>query len=150
MKVLLKADVRSLGRAGDVVSVADGYARNYLIPENLAVKATPRTLRMSEGLKAQASARQEELEQGYQAILDRLEGVVCQLTAAADENGHLYGSITERDILTALETQGFEDLDRRSVVLESHIKSTGEFMVPIRLSPELSVEVRVVVVPEEG
>lgn len=149
MKVLLKADVKSLGRAGDVVSVADGYARNYLMPKSLAVKATPRTLRMSESARAQASARHEELEQGYQAVLDRLQGVVCHLTAAADESGHLYGSITERDILAALESLGFEELDRRSIALESHIKSTGEFMVPIRLSQELSAEVRVVVVPEE-
>lgn len=148
MKVLLTTDVQALGRAGDVVVVADGYARNYLIPKKLAIKATGRALRMSDSIRTRAAAEQAEHEAVCRQLIDRLQGVVCELQAAADGNGHLYGSISERDIALELENMGLQ-IDRRSIQLETHIKSVGEFTVPVRLSPELSTEITVRVRAEE-
>ena len=147
MKVLLTKDIPSVGRAGDVVVVADGYARNYLIPRNLAIKATPGSLKNAQALRDSAATRRAEEDAASRELYERLSGLSCEFTAAADENGHLYGGISEREIAASLEEKGLE-VDRRDIVLEQHIKTTGTFQVPVRISPELTSEITIVVNPE--
>ncbi|HEY8449104.1 MAG TPA: 50S ribosomal protein L9, partial [Bacillota bacterium] len=139
MKVILKANVKNLGSAGQVVEVADGYGRNYLIPRGLAVEATPANLsELRQRERTQARQAQRELEQARK-LAAALAGRTIQLKARAGENGRLFGSITAADIAEEVRrTTGFE-LDRRKIELDEPLRQLGRFEVPVRLHPEVHV-----------
>lgn len=142
MKVILIQEVPHLGRVGDQVDVARGYARNYLIPRQLAVEATSPNLRALEQFKAQARRREERLRQEAESLAERLRGVIVTIVRPAGEQDRLFGSVTSSDIAEALAQQGIE-LDRKKIAMDGPIKALGTFVVPIRLYRETGAEIQV-------
>ena len=143
-EVILRDDVKSLGKAGELVRVRPGYARNYLLPQGLAYEATEGNRKRIAAETRARSARLSAEKDGAEALASRLNGVTLSLTGNAGEEGKLFGSITTSDIATALMSQGFE-VDRRRIDLDQPIKSLGEHVVPIRVHPEVEAKVRVTV-----
>lgn len=148
MKVILKDYVYKYGVAGDVVDVANGFARNFLIPRGLAIKATPAALRENEHLLKSATIRREELHQREQEAADRIGGVELVFGVKAGKNGKLYGSITTMDIAQALQEKSGVDINRRRIS-ERPLRELGIHTVPVRLGGGISPELKVVVVREE-
>jgi large subunit ribosomal protein L9 len=148
MEVILKEKVEKLGVKGDVVRVSDGYARNFLFPKKLAVPATPGNKAQIEQEKA-AAVRQEAKEKVEAEMLARqMANVSIKLSRKVGENNILYGSVTTLDIAEALEGKGFK-IDKRKIELEDHIKSLGQYQVPVKLHREVVVPISVEVVKEE-
>jgi large subunit ribosomal protein L9 len=147
MKLILKKDVARLGKAGEVVNVKEGYAYNFLIPQNLALEATENNLKIIELEKKKTAELKEKEKQEAKEICEKLANVSITVPVKVDSEGHLYRSVSVQDIVSALKTEGFE-IDKRNVVLENQIKETGVFRILIKLHPEASVEVKVWVVKE--
>jgi len=147
MKVILKETIDSLGIIGSEVNVAKGYARNYLLPQNKAVLATPENRRMLEQEKAKFELQIAKEKKIAEEMAARLEGVECKIAAKVSEEDRLYGSINVRDILKALKDQGVE-IEKRMVLLTDPIKTIGTHKVPIRVYKEVEPEISVEIVPE--
>ena len=149
MEVILKEDVADLGLRGEVVKVADGYARNFLLPRKLALQATDNNKAVIDQMKAAAARRSATEKVQAEELVARLEPLVLSFTRKSGEQGHLFGSVTSADIAADLAAQGFE-VDRRKIQLGEPLKSLGEFTVPIRLHREVTARVRVKVLAEAG
>jgi large subunit ribosomal protein L9 len=148
MKVILKQDVEKLGKAGDVVKVAPGYGRNYLIPKRVAVEATPGNIKITEMEKV-SQARRDHREMESATILAReIVKLTVTIRRKSGEEGSLYGSVTALDIADFLITHKI-DIDKRKIQLEEPIKTLGEYQVPIRLHREVTVPIKVIVEPEQ-
>lgn len=150
MKIILTRDVSNLGQAGDVKNVAAGYARNYLIPNGLAVKATPGALKEFERQRTAEASREQRLAERAEALAQRLSGLTLTFEAKAGETGRLYGSITTADLAEALEREVGEKFDRRKNILSGPIREVGRHVVSVRLAADVVTEVKVVVKPEGG
>ncbi len=150
MKVILLEDVPNLGQVGDIEQVAPGYARNYLIPQGLAVKATPGALKEFEHRQATEARREARMMARVEALAERLSEVTLTFEAKASEKGRLFGSITTSDVAEALEREVGEKFDRRKHILSDSIREVGEHVVPVRLTQDMVVEVKVLVKPEGG
>ena len=147
MKLILLKDVDKLGKRGDIVTVKDGYARNFLLPTGLARPNTPGNVKFVEKIKELEKTRiQEELEQARQ-LAERLGSFSCTLRAKVGEGEKLYGAITAQDIAAALQEGGIS-IDRKKITLEQPIKSLGIFQVPVRLHPDVATTLKVWVVKE--
>ncbi len=149
MRLILRHAVAHLGEAGDLVKVKPGYARNYLLPQRLAYRATEANVRRIEEERRirEEKARRAYLEANRRA--SRLEGLTLEFRARASEEGTLFGSVNVRDVLERLETADFGfEVDRRAIVLDDPIKTVGEHVVPIRLHSGVETEIRVVVEAE--
>jgi large subunit ribosomal protein L9 len=147
MEVILKEDVANVGFRGEVVKVADGYARNYLLPRKLAMQATAANKAVIEQMKVSAARRFAGEKAQAEGLMARLEPVVLSFTRKAGEHGHLFGSVTSGDIAAELAKQGFE-IDRRKIQQGDAIKSLGEVKVAIRLHREVTAHVTVKVQAE--
>ena len=145
MEVILKEDVAKLGSRGDVVKVADGYGRNFLLPRKLALQATAANKAVIEQMKAAAARRSATEKVQAEAQLAQLEPVVLTFTRKSGESGHLFGSVTSADIASELAAKGF-DIDRRKIVLGDAIKSLGNHEVSIRLHREVTAHLKVKVI----
>jgi large subunit ribosomal protein L9 len=149
MEVILKEDVVKLGGRGEVVSVAEGYGRNYLLPNKLAVEATKANKAVIEQMKA-SSVRKVAKEKGDAELLAKqFEGVSLQFTRKAGEHDALFGSVTSADIAHELEGKGFT-VDRRRIELDQPIKSLGEVNVALKLHKEVTVQIKVVVAKQDS
>lgn len=146
MKVVLRDDVADLGVKGDLVDVADGYARNFLVPRGLALRATKGVVKQAEAMRRNREARNIREREGAQALAGRLAGGAIEITARAGEGGKLFGSVTAADIAEAITVRLGVDIDRRLVDLAEPIKELGEHSVVLRLHAEVSPEVTVAVV----
>jgi large subunit ribosomal protein L9 len=147
MKVILKQDVEKLGKAGDVVKVAAGYGRNYLIPKRFALEATPGNIKIAE-MEKLAQARRDHREKEAATILARdIVKQTIKIQRKAGEGGSLYGSVTALDIADFLITHKI-DIDKRKIQLEEPIKALGEYQVSIRLHREVTVPIKVIVEAE--
>lgn len=144
MEVILKEDVLNLGHQGDVVKVADGYGRNYLLPRKLAIQATSANKAVIEQMKAASVRRSAKLKGEAELLLQQLENVALSFTRKTGDNDHLFGSVTAADITQALEAQGFQ-IDRKKVHLAEPLKALGEFHVPVRLHREVTAHLKVTV-----
>ncbi len=149
MKVLLLRDHDKLGRAGDVKNVADGYARNYLLPRGLAVLATSGALKQAETVRRAEEKRRAQLQAEAQAMANQLTGTTLTFRALAGETGKLYGSITAHDIVEAIQRAKGIELDKRKVELREPLRSLGTHTVSIRLATDLAPTVTVVIEPAE-
>jgi large subunit ribosomal protein L9 len=149
MEVILKEDIANLGQRGDVVKVADGYGRNFLLPRKLALQATQTNKAVIEQMKASAARRAATEKAQAEQQVAKLEPVALSFTRKAGEQGHLFGSVTSADIAAELAAHGFE-VDRRKIQLSEPLKSLGEFVVPIRLYREVTARVKVNVLAEAG
>jgi large subunit ribosomal protein L9 len=148
MEVILREDVEKLGTRGQLVKVANGYARNFLLPKRLAVAATESNKKIVEQ-ERQAHLRREAKVEGEAKDLSKMLGsVTITISQKAGENDQLFGSVTSKDIAEALETQGYT-IERRKIVLDEPIKTLGEFKIPLRLHREVTAEITVNVVKEE-
>lgn len=147
MEVILKEDVVNLGHRGDVVKVADGYGRNYLLPKKLAMEATAANKAVIEQMKASAVRRSAKEKAEAEALMAQLENVSLSFARRAGEGDHLFGSVTSADIAAQLEQKGFQ-IDRRKVQLDEPLKSLGEFLVALKLHREVTAHVKVNVVAE--
>ena len=146
-EVLLMADVPDLGKAGEVVKVADGHARNYLLPRSLAAPVTPASLRQLDKLRKERAELAKIQMAEAQAKASKLEGVSVTIRAKTVDGEKLYGSITITEIMDALAAQGVA-LDRSQLELADHLKQTGSYEVPVRLHPDVTVAIKVVIVKE--
>jgi len=147
MEVILKEDVANLGHRGDVVKVAEGYGRNYLLPRKLALQATLANKAVVEQMKSAAARRSASEKAVAEALVTKLEPVVLSFTRKTGEAGQLFGSVTSADIAAGLESKGFE-VDRRKIQVTEPIKSLGDFSVAIKLHREVTAHVKVKVVAE--
>jgi large subunit ribosomal protein L9 len=145
IEIILKENVEHLGGRGDVVKVADGFARNYLLPRNLALAVTAGNKRQIDAEKKRAAAREAEDREVAQAIATRLSQAECVVARRVGEKDALYGSVTSADIAEGLARLGFE-VDKRKIQLPEPLKALGEYVVPIRLQREVTAQVKVLVV----
>jgi len=144
MKVLLLEDVYKLGRAGDVKRVADGYGRNYLLPQGLAVLASTGALKQVEHIRARASASRSAINKEMSGVAERLSKVTLAFPAKAGETGKLYGSITTQVIADAIQAKTGTTIDRRQVDSQP-LRALGDYKIRIRLTVDLVPEIRVIV-----
>jgi large subunit ribosomal protein L9 len=147
MEVILKEDVANLGLRGEVVKVADGFGRNYLLPRKLAMQATEANKAVIEQMKAAAARRSATEKAQAEELVIKLKPLVLSFTRRSGEQGHLFGSVTSADIAAELGAHGFE-VDRRRIQLSEPLKSLGEFHVAIRLHREVTAHVTVKVLAE--
>ncbi|NOZ24737.1 MAG: 50S ribosomal protein L9 [Nitrospirae bacterium] len=148
MKVILREDVETLGHMGDIVTVKNGYARNYLLPRRLAVEANPRNIKEFEHLRRTIQEKANKVKNAAQALAERIASSPVVIKARAGEEEKLFGSVTNIDIEKALKESGFE-IERRKIVLDEPIKRLGEYTVKIKLHPEVTADLTVKVVSEE-
>jgi large subunit ribosomal protein L9 len=147
VKVILNQEVRGVGAPGDIVEVADGYGRNYLLPRHLARLATPGVVRQAEGIRSRRVAREiADLEQA-RTVAAHLESLRVVIPAKAGKEGRLFGSITTPQIVDAVAKTGGTRIDRRRIHLDTAIKNTGPHRVTVRLHPEVEATMTVEVVP---
>ena len=149
MKVILKETISSLGIIGSEVKVADGYARNYLLPQGKAVPATPQQRKILEQEKVKFELQIAKEKEFAQEMANRLEAVTVTIASKVHEAEKLYGSVTVRDIIDALNKQDVE-VEKRMVLLNEPIKAIGSFKVPIRVYQGVEPEITVEVVPQEA
>jgi large subunit ribosomal protein L9 len=147
MKVVLKQNVSSLGKAGDLVKVADGFARNFLIPKGLAAEASGGNLKAFEHEKHRILLHAEKIQKQSEEMADRLSSVNCTIARRVGEQEKLFGSVGAKDIEEALATQGL-NIDRKNILLDEPIKALGEFTVRIKISAGVTGEIKVAVVAE--
>lgn len=149
MKVLLKQDIENIGLAGEVHKVADGYGRNYLLPQGMAVVASPGMMKQADVWRKKAEARRAEMQAEYEALSTKIEDVRLTFTARAGETGKLYGSVTTTQIADDLNELLGTDIDRRKVGIEP-LRQLGEHKVVVRLSGDFQPELTVVIENEDG
>ncbi len=145
VKLLLKRNVADLGTLGEIVNVTPGYARNYLIPQGFAMEVNQANLQWFEAQKRRLIALEEETKAKLRVLAEELEGASCTIIARATEEGHLFGSVTPRDIVTHLKQEGFE-VDAKAIVLEKPIKERGIYKVKVQLHTDVATEIKVWVV----
>ena len=148
MKVVLRDDVENLGTKGDVVDVADGYARNYLVPRGLAMKATKGVAAQAEAMRRNRAAREVRDREAAQAQASALAGLRREIPARAGAGGKLFGSVTASDVSEAIQAQKGIEVDRRKVGLAEPIKEVGEVEVVVKLYNDVDVTLTVAVVAE--
>lgn len=149
VKVILKSDVENLGKAGDVLVVADGYGRNYLLPKSLAVKATPGNLKQLESaIKAREEQKKEEFEIAKK-LAAKIADITVVIRAKAGDKGKLFGSVTNNDIAAKLEEQHDITVDKRKIDIKESIKQIGFYTINVKLHPEVVAELKVNVEPEK-
>jgi large subunit ribosomal protein L9 len=147
MQIILQEDVEKLGNRGELVDVAAGYARNYLLPRKLGIEATPGNMKRLERMRV-TFAKKEATEKGAaQTLADSLQGVSLTFARKAGENEQLFGSVTSADITEALEAQGYH-IDKRKITLADPIKLVGEYEIPVKLHREITTNVKVTVTKE--
>jgi large subunit ribosomal protein L9 len=147
MEVILREHMDNLGRRGEVVKVADGYARNYLLPRKLALPVTEGNKQQIERERSKFEAREQEEKKVAEAMAGRLSGVEIQIARKVGETEVLFGSVTSADVAAAMATKGFE-IDRRKLNLREPIKKLGEYEIPLRLHPDVTIPIKVKVVAE--
>jgi large subunit ribosomal protein L9 len=149
MKVILKQDVEKLGRRGDVVNVAPGFGRNYLIPRKIALAVTPTNVKTIE-IERQALKKKVEIERkSFQSLTQKLNEVSLTFTRRAGDKDVIFGSVSAGDVKDALDGLGY-DIDKKKILLDEPIKRLGNFTVPVKISTEDRAEVKIVVVREEA
>jgi large subunit ribosomal protein L9 len=155
-KVLLMTDVENLGRVGDVVEVAGGYARNYLLPRGLAATPTAEAMRAATKERERLEKLRQERLAALRKVADRMAGKAITISAAANEEGHLYGSVSARDIVAKLAEVGYPDLQPSQVRMEHALREVGEHAVIMHLGEDIDAEIKVTVaksdeqVPEQA
>ncbi len=149
MEVILREDIPNLGKIGDLVRVRDGYARNYLLPRGLVLVANKKNLKSFEHQKKMVADQKQKILRHAQGMADQLASVSLTIAMRTGEEGKLFGSVTNIQIEKALKAQGL-DVDRRKIHLEEPIRHLGDFEVPVRLAADLTIAVKLSVVPEES
>lgn len=148
MQVILREDIEKLGKIGDLVKVADGYARNYLVPRKKAIEATPDNVRSMEHAKKMVSDRLRKLKKEAAAEADQIKDLAVTIRAKVGEEGKLFGSVTSMDIAEAVREKGVT-IDKRKIVLEEPIKRAGDYTISVKLHADVTADFKVSVIAEE-
>ena len=148
MKIILRQDMDALGLEGDTVDVANGYARNYLIPKGIALEANMQNVKLFETQKKKIEIKRLKAKEEAEKVKEKLADVMITISQKAGDEDKLYGSVTNMDIAAHLEKQGIL-IDRKKISMDKPIKTLGEFEVSIRLYPEVTGSIKVAVVPEK-
>ncbi len=148
MEIILVENVDNLGKRGDVVKVAGGYARNYLIPKGYAIPATPGNLKYVEQQKLKWAKKEAKEKEEAETVAVALEKLEIEIFKKVGEDENLYGSVTSMDIAHKLEELGF-NIDKKKIVLDHPLKTLGEYKIPVKLHREVTAQVKVIVKPEE-
>lgn len=143
MKVILKADVKSVGKKGDIINASDGYARNFLFPKGLAVEATEGNLKALKAIKVSEQKKKEEELKNARELAKKIEGLTVLIKVKTGENGKLFGSITSKDIADELKKQFKIEVDKKKVILEEAIKSAGTYNVEVKVYPDVVASLKV-------
>ncbi|TDT50467.1 50S ribosomal protein L9 [Fonticella tunisiensis] len=143
MKVILKQDVKGLGKKGDVINTSDGYARNFLFPRGLAIEATEGNMKTLELQKASEAKRKAEELQRARELAKQISEYTLNISVKTGENGKLFGSITSKDIADELKKQYKIDIDKKKIVLDEAIKTTGVYNIEVKVYPEVSARLKV-------
>ncbi len=143
MKVILKVDVKALGKKGQIFEVSDGYARNFLFPRGLALEATSGNLNDLASKKANEERKKEKEKQDAQALATKLNGIIVEVSTKTGEGGRLFGSITSKEIAEALKAKHGIELDKRKLEIKDPIKALGTFTVQVKIHPEVSAQLQV-------
>ncbi len=149
MEIILKETIPSLGKAGDMVKVANGYARNFLLPKGKAIFANKKNMSQIERQQASILAKAAKEHDEFDALATKLGDLEISIPVRVGEMDRLYGSVTNLDIANVIESQGYS-IDRKKIQLDEPIKALGEFEVPVKLSPDVKAIVKVNVVPQES
>ncbi len=149
IKLILIENVPSLGQAGDVIEVADGYARNYLVPQKKGVPATPNNIKALEYQRQVLEKKKEKERQKAENLAKKIEGLICEIKKQAGEEEKIFGSVTSADIAMALKEKGIE-IDKKKVALDEPIKQIGDYEVLIKLYPEIQAYLKVKVIKASG
>lgn len=144
MKVILKENLENLGQIGDIVKVAPGYARNYLLPKGFAIEATEKNAKALEHAKRQLAYKKNKALEAAKLLVAKLEALTINLTHQAGEEGKLFGSVTNMEIAAFLKANGLE-IDRKKIVLAEPIKQLGDYSVPVKIHPEVAATLKVTV-----
>ena len=147
MEIILRETIDNLGRAGQVVKVADGYARNYLLPKKLAYVASAGNLKVIEAERQSLLRKEAKQQEDAQKLLQLLEAVEITIRRKVGEHDVLYGSVTNSDVADELEKKGFQ-IEKRKIHMEDHVKTLGEFSIPIRLFKDVTAHIKLKVEPE--
>lgn len=147
MEVILRETIDTLGRAGQVVKVADGYARNYLLPRKLAYLATPGNLKVIEFERQSLLKKETKQKEDAEKVMDMLNKVEVVIRRKVGEQDALYGSVTNSDVAELLEAKGFQ-VEKRKIHMDDHIKKLGEYSIPIRLFKDVTAHIKLKVEPE--
>jgi len=142
MKVILKENIETLGHIGDIVKVAPGYARNYLLPKGLAIEATEKNAKALDHALRQMAYKKDKVMESAKALAAKLEAVAIELTHQAGEEGKLFGAVTNMEIAAFLKDKGFE-IDRKTIILAEPIKQLGEYTVSVKVAPEVTATIKV-------
>jgi len=142
MKLILQENIEHLGQIGDIVKVAPGYARNYLLPKGLAIEATEKNAKALDHAKRQLAYKKNKALEAAKNLVAKLEALTIELTHQAGEEGKLFGSVTNMEIAAFLKDNGF-DVDRKKIVLAEPIKQLGEYTVPVKIHPEIAATLKV-------
>jgi len=148
MKIILKQDFDELGLAGDIVKVSNGYARNFLIPKDIALEASKQNIKFMETQKKKIEVKRLKAKEDAEKISEKITGTVITVKQKVGEEGKLYGSVTTMDIAEELEKKGI-GVDRRKVVLDKPIKNLGDYDIPIKLYPGVTGSIKLVVEADE-
>ena len=147
MKVILTEDITNLGSAGDLITVKDGYARNYLIPKGRVIMATTQNVKNLEHQKRHVLGRLNRVKREAENLAKKIEAVSCTVTKSAGEEDKLFGSVTSMDIHNSIKNEGIE-IDKKKIILSEPIKTLGIFTVPVKVHPEVTANLKVWVVKE--
>ena len=148
MKVILTENIAALGQIGQVVNVAPGYARNYLLPKGFALEATGKNVKELEHQKRILDQKRERVRQEMLSLAERINKVEITMRRKVGEEDKLYGSVSASDVLAVLEEKGF-DLPKKSIQMDQPVKQLGEFTIPVRIDPQITANVKLVVAKEE-
>ena len=148
MQVILREDIDTLGKIGDVVKVADGYGRNYLVPMKKAIEATPKNVHAMDHAKKMVSDRIRKMKKEATVEADKIKSVSVLIKVKTGEEGKLFGAVTSKDIAEAVKAQGVE-IDKRKIVLDEPIKRVGDYTVTVKLHTDITADIKVSVVAEE-
>jgi large subunit ribosomal protein L9 len=149
MEVILKEDVAKLGSRGDVVKVAEGYGRNYLLPRKLAIQATADNKKVIDQMKAAAVRRSAKEKAQAEELAKQFDGVSVSFQRRAGEHDQLFGSVTSTDVAEALEKKGF-NIDRRKIQIHDPLRTLGEFTIPVKLHKDVTAHLKVIIEKEAG
>ncbi|WP_055669956.1 50S ribosomal protein L9 [Desnuesiella massiliensis] len=148
MKVILLADIKSVGKKGDVINTSDGYARNYLFPRKLAQEATEENLHIINAKKENERRKKVAEMEEAQALAEQLKGKELKLVVKTGESGRLFGAITSKDIAELIKKQFNVNIDKKKIVMDT-LKQTGTYDIELKIYPEVSSKIKVVIVPEQ-
>jgi large subunit ribosomal protein L9 len=148
MKIILREDMESLGFEGDIVDVAKGYGRNYLIPKGFALEANKQNIKLMEMQRKKIEVKRLKAKGDAEKVKEKIGALVITIRQKAGEEDKLYGSVTTMDIAACLEKEGVS-IDRKKLILDKPIKTLGEYEVPVKLYPEVTGTVKVIVASEE-